>query len=196
MGRKELVLINLAPATSPCCLLTGLLALVLPSRCAPSLQVELVLHFVLVRRGGVLLDLPAGDGSRANEKRESQAIPQAKTGPFPLANAPGISCGALCALSPHRFNKKTQRCAPIMKDLLTNPRWAFIRATKLGAFFCSAIARSRCPQSPSWSQWARQSQRMAEQIAGISTSRPTPRRPSSTGMGRPLRSQRGSAPRL
>ena len=81
MGRKELVLINLAPATSPCCLLTGLLALVLPSRCAPSLQVELVLHFVLVvRRGGVLLDLPGGDGSRANEKRESQAIPQAKTG--------------------------------------------------------------------------------------------------------------------
>ena len=82
MGRKELVLINLAPASSPC-LLTGLLALVLPSRCAPSLQVELVLHFVLVvRRGGgrVLLDLPAGDGSRANEKRESQAIPQAKTG--------------------------------------------------------------------------------------------------------------------
>ena len=51
MGRKELVLINLAPASSPC-LLTGLLALVLPSRCAPSLQVELVLHFVLVRRGG------------------------------------------------------------------------------------------------------------------------------------------------
>ena len=39
MGRKELVLINLAPASSPC-LLTGLLALVLPSRCAPSLQVE------------------------------------------------------------------------------------------------------------------------------------------------------------
>ena len=28
----------------------------------------------------MLLDLPAGDGSRANEKRESQAIPQAKTG--------------------------------------------------------------------------------------------------------------------
>ena len=81
MGRKELVLINLAPAASSPCLLTGLLALVLPSRCAPSLQVELVLHFVLVvRRGGVLLDLPAGDGSRANEKRESQAIPQAKTG--------------------------------------------------------------------------------------------------------------------
>ena len=79
MGRKELVLINLAPASSTC-LLTGLLALVLPSRCAPSLQVELVLHFVLVHRGGVLLDLPAGDGSRANEKRESQAIPQAKTG--------------------------------------------------------------------------------------------------------------------
>ena len=78
MGRKELVLINLAPASSPC-LLTGLLALVLPSRCAPSLQVELVLHFVLVvRRGGVLLDLPAGDGSRASEKRESQAIPQVK----------------------------------------------------------------------------------------------------------------------
>ena len=52
MGRKELVLINLAPASSTC-LLTGLLALVLPSRCAPSLQVELVLHFVLVvRRGG------------------------------------------------------------------------------------------------------------------------------------------------
>ena len=52
MGRKELVLINLAPASSPC-LLTGLLALVLPSRCAPSLQVELVLHFVLVvRKGG------------------------------------------------------------------------------------------------------------------------------------------------
>ena len=42
MGRKELVLINLAPASSPC-LLTGLFALVLPSRCAPSLQVELVL---------------------------------------------------------------------------------------------------------------------------------------------------------
>ena len=53
MGRKELVLINLAPAASSPCLLTGLLALVLPSRCAPSLQVELVLHFVLVvRRGG------------------------------------------------------------------------------------------------------------------------------------------------
>ena len=51
MGRKELVLINLAPASSPC-LLTGLLALVLPSRCAPSLQGEPVLHFVLVRRGG------------------------------------------------------------------------------------------------------------------------------------------------
>ena len=31
MGRKELVLINLAPASSPC-LLTGLLALGLPSR--------------------------------------------------------------------------------------------------------------------------------------------------------------------
>ena len=42
MGRKELVLINLAPASSPC-LLAGLLALVLPSRYAPSLQVELVL---------------------------------------------------------------------------------------------------------------------------------------------------------
>ena len=54
MGRKELVLINLAPASSPC-LLTGLFSLSfshLPSRCAPSLQVELVLHFVLVRRGG------------------------------------------------------------------------------------------------------------------------------------------------
>ena len=43
MGRKELVLINLAPGASTTCLLTGLLALVLPSRCAPSLQVELVL---------------------------------------------------------------------------------------------------------------------------------------------------------
>ena len=70
MGRKELVLINLAPASSPC-LLTGLFSLSfshLPSRCAPSLQVELLLHFfllvlvLLVRREGVLLDLSDGDG--------------------------------------------------------------------------------------------------------------------------------------
>ena len=71
MGRKELVLINLAPAASSPCLLTGLLALVLPSRCAPSLQVELVLHFVLVvRRGGCFWTclLETGQERTKNEK--------------------------------------------------------------------------------------------------------------------------------
>ena len=63
------MLINLAPASSPC-LLTGLLALVLPSRCAPSLQVELVLHFVLVHRGGCFWTclLETGQERTKNEK--------------------------------------------------------------------------------------------------------------------------------
>ena len=83
MGRKELVLINLAPASSPC-LLTGLLALVLPSRCAPSLQVELVLlasfSCCCLRVGGAGASGPAcwRRGQRGNEQRESQAITQAK----------------------------------------------------------------------------------------------------------------------
>ena len=83
MGRKELVLINLAPASSPC-LLTGLLALVLPSRCAPSLQVELVLLVSFsswcLRVGGARASGPAcwRRGQRGNEQRESQAITQAK----------------------------------------------------------------------------------------------------------------------
>ena len=83
MGRKELVLIHLAPASSPC-LLTGLLALVLPSRCAPSLQVELVLlasfSSCCLRVGGAGASGPAcwRRGQRGNEQRESQAITQAK----------------------------------------------------------------------------------------------------------------------
>ena len=84
MGRKELVLINLAPAASSPCLLTGLLALVLPSRCAPSLQVELVLlasfSCCCLRVGGAGASGPAcwRRGQRGNEQRESQAITQAK----------------------------------------------------------------------------------------------------------------------
>ena len=83
MGRKELVLINLAPASSPC-LLTGLLALVPPSRCAPSLQVELVLlasfSSCCLRVGGAGTSGPAcwRRGQRGNEQRESQAITQAR----------------------------------------------------------------------------------------------------------------------
>ena len=85
MGRKELVLINLAPASSSSpCLLTGLLVLVLPSRCAPSLQVELVLlasfSCCCLRVGGAGASGPAcwRRGQRGNEQRESQAITQAK----------------------------------------------------------------------------------------------------------------------
>ena len=86
MGRKELVLINLAPAASSPCLLTGLLALVLPSRCAPSLQVELVLlasfSSCCLRVGGAGASGPAcwRRAQRGNEQRESQAITQAKQG--------------------------------------------------------------------------------------------------------------------
>ena len=79
MGRKELVLINLAPAASSPCLLTGLLALVLPSRCAPSLQVELVLlasfTCCCLRIGGAGASGPAGwDGVKeaANNEKVRQ----------------------------------------------------------------------------------------------------------------------------
>ena len=81
MGRKELVLINLAPASSPC-LLTGLFSLSfshLPSRCAPSLQVELVLlasfTCCCLRIGGAGASGPAGwDGVKeaANNEKVRQ----------------------------------------------------------------------------------------------------------------------------